>query len=107
MIPQNQNEQVLAIPIKDQSEPVEFSMDQMHVCKQVKFLFLCYLSKLNIQPTQESCLIAFANKQYLDTVHLCQLTISCPQEILYQTECHLSLKEHQIRVGRSFENRSF
>jgi hypothetical protein len=86
LIPQNQNEQILAIPINDQSEPIQFSMEQLHSCKQVISLLFCDLDNLTIQPTQESCLIALANKQYLGATHLCQFTISCPLKLLYQLQ---------------------
>ncbi len=101
MIHQNQNKQIMAIPVNNQSKPVKFFMDQLHLCKQVKSLFLCDLSKLNIQPSQESCLIALANNQYLDTIHLCQFTISRPQELLYQIQSNhylLYLADHQYPV---------
>jgi hypothetical protein len=101
MIPQNQNKQILAIPINNQSEPVQFSMDQLQLCKHVKSLFLCDISKLNIQLTQESCLIALAHKQYLDAVHLCQFTIYRPQEIIYPIQSNqylLYLATHQYPV---------
>ena len=64
VMPQNQNDQILAIPINAQSEPIQFSMKQLHLCQQVNSLFICDLDKMTIVPTQESCLIALANKQY-------------------------------------------
>jgi len=101
LIPQNQNKQLLAIPINDQSKPVQFSMDQLHHCKQVKSLFLCDNAKLNIQPTNKSCLIALAHKQYLDAVHLCKFTIFRPNKLLYQIQSNqyfLYLAKHQYPV---------
>ncbi len=101
MIPQNQNEQLLAIPINDQSKPVQFSMDQLHLCKQVKSLFLCDNAKLNIQPTNKSCSIALAHKQYLDAVHLCKFTIFRPNKLLYQIQLNqyfLYLAKHQYPI---------
>ena len=64
VMPQNQYDQILAIPIKEESEPIQFSTKQLHLCQQVNSLFICDLDKMTIVPTQESCLIALANKQY-------------------------------------------
>jgi hypothetical protein len=83
---QNQNEQILAIPINAQSEPIQFSMEQLHLCKQVEALFFCNLEQLTTVPTQESCLIALATKHYSAAVHLCQFSISRPIELLYQLQ---------------------
>jgi hypothetical protein len=41
---------------------------------------------MNTVPTHESCLIALANKQYLDATHLCNFSISHPNELLYQIQ---------------------
>ena len=101
MLPQNQNEQILAIPINHKSEPIQFSMEQLHLCKQVKSLFFCDVNNLTIQPTQESCLIALANKQYSDTTLLCHFTISRPTKLLYQLQPYqylLYLDDHQPTV---------
>jgi hypothetical protein len=52
VIPQNQNEQILAIPINDQSEQIQLSMEQLHLCKQVKAFFFCDLDQMTIVLTQ-------------------------------------------------------
>jgi hypothetical protein len=61
VMPQNQYDQILAIPIKEESEPIQFSMKQLHLCQQVNSLFICDLEHMTTVPTQESCLIALAN----------------------------------------------
>jgi hypothetical protein len=101
MLPQNQTEQILAIPINDQSEPIQFSVEQLHLCKQVKSLFSCDIDNLTIKPTHESCLVALANKHYSDANVLCHFTISHPTEILYQLQPYqylLYLDVHQPTV---------
>jgi hypothetical protein len=107
MIPQNQNKQILAIPINDQTEPIQFSMEQLHLCKQVKSLFFRDLDQLTIVPTQESCLITLANKQYSDAVHLCPFSISHPLELLYQLQSDQYLlysANHQSQVYKCIGN---
>jgi hypothetical protein len=101
VMPQNQNDQILVIPINDQSEPIQFSMKQLHLCQQVNSLFICDLNQMTIVPTQESCLIALANKQYSDATHLCNFSISHPNELLYQLQSDQYLlysAEHQSHV---------
>jgi hypothetical protein len=76
-------------------------MEQLHLCKQVKSLFFRDVNNLTIQPTQESCLIALANKQYSDTTLLCHFTISRPTKLLYQLQPYqylLYLDDHQPTV---------
>ena len=43
VLPQNQYDQILAIPINEDSRPIQFSTKQLHLCKQVNALFLCDL----------------------------------------------------------------
>jgi hypothetical protein len=100
MLPQNQHKQILAIPINDRPDPIQFSMEQLYLCKQVKFLFF-YDNNLTIQLIKESCLIALANKQYSDAPLLCHFTISRPTELLYQLQPYqylLYLDDHQPTV---------
>ncbi len=66
VMPQNQYDQILTIPINKDSKPIQFSTKQLHLCQQVNFIFICDLEHMTTVPTQESCLIALANKQYLD-----------------------------------------
>jgi hypothetical protein len=52
-------------------------------------------------PTHKSCLIALANKQYLDATHLCNFSISRPNELLYQIQPDQYLlysADHQFQV---------
>jgi len=102
VLPQNQYDQILAIPINEDSRPIQFSTKQLHLCKQVNSLFLCDLfEQITTVPTQESCLIALANKQYKDAIHLCNFTISRPNELLYriQPEQYLLYSaDHQPQV---------
>jgi hypothetical protein len=87
VLPQNQYDQILAIPINEDSRPIQFSTKQLHLCKQVNSLFLCDLfEQITTVPTHESCLIALANKQYKDAIHLCNFTISRPNELLYRIQ---------------------
>ena len=97
VLPQNQYDQILAIPINEDSRPIQFSTKQLHLCKQVNSLFLCDLfEQITTVPTQESCLIALANKQYKDAIHLCNFTISRPIESnlsnIYYTRPTINLK---------------
>jgi len=102
VLPQNQYDQILAIPINEDSRPIQFSTKQLHLCKQVNSLFLCDLfEQITTVPTQESCLIALANKQYKDAIHLCNFTISRPNELLYQIQPEQYLlysADHQPQV---------
>ena len=102
VLPQNQYDQILAIPINEDSRPIQFSTKQLHLCKQVNSLFLCDLfEQITTVPTHESCLIALANKQYKDAIHLCNFTISRPNELLYriQPEQYLLYSaDHQPQV---------
>ena len=102
VLPQNQYDQILAIPINEESRPIQFSTKQLHLCKQVNSLFLCDLfEQITTVPTQDSCLIALANKQYKDAIHLCNFTISRPNELLYriQPEQYLLYSaDHQPQV---------
>ena len=102
VLPQNQYDQILAIPINEDSRPIQFSTKQLHLCKQVNSLFLCDLfEQITPVPTQESCLIALANKQYKDAIHLCNFTISRPNELLYQIQPEQYLlysADHQPQV---------
>jgi hypothetical protein len=102
VLPQNQYDQILAIPINEDSRPIQFSTKQLHLCKQVNSLFLCDLfEQITTVPTQDSCLIALANKQYKDAIHLCNFTISRPNELLYriQPEQYLLYSaDHQPQV---------
>jgi len=66
--------------------------------QQVKSLFLCDISKLNLKPTQESCLIALACKQFLDAVHLCQFSINQPNKLLYQIQPNTSSVQPNICI---------
>ncbi len=75
-------------------------MYQLHLYKQVKSLFFCYLDQLTIQPTQESCLITLANKQYSDTTHLCQFTIYKLKSDQYL----LNWANHQSQVYECIRN---
>jgi hypothetical protein len=101
VLPQNQYDQILAIPINEDSQPIQFSTNQLHLCKQVNSLFICDLEHITTVPTHESCLIALANKQYLDAIHLCNFSISRPNELLYriQPEQYLLYSaDHQPQV---------
>ncbi len=52
-------------------------------------------------PPHESCLIALANKHYLDAIHLCNFSISRPNELLYQIQPEQYLlysADHQSQV---------
>jgi hypothetical protein len=101
------NDQILAIPINDQSEPIQLSMKQLHLCQQVNSLFICNLDQMTIVPTQESCLIALANKQYLDATHLCNFSISRPNKLLYQLQSDQYLlysADHQSQVYKCIGN---
>jgi hypothetical protein len=107
MIPQNQNEQILAFPINDQSEPVQFSKDQMHLCKQIQYIYYCDIEKMKIKTTEDSCLIALANKNYLAGLDLCNFTISNHRELVYQIKPDLYLlysADHQHPVYKCTEN---
>jgi len=107
MIPQNQNEQILAFPINEQSEPVQFSKDQMHLCKQIQYIYYCDIEKMKIKPTEDSCLIALANKNYLAGLDLCNFTISNHRELVYQIKPDLYLlysADHQHPVYKCTEN---
>ena len=107
MIPQNQNEQILAFPINEQSEPVQFSMDQMHLCKQIQYIYYCDIEKMKIKTTEDSCLIALANKNYLAGLDLCNFTISNHRELVYQIKPDLYLlysADHQHPVYKCTEN---
>jgi hypothetical protein len=86
VMPQNQYDQILAIPINEDSTPIQFSTKQLHLCQQVNSLFICDLEHITTVPTHESCLIALANKQYLDAIHLCNFSISRPNKLLYQIQ---------------------
>jgi hypothetical protein len=100
-MPQNQYDQTLAIPINEDSKPIQFSSKQLHLCQQVNSLFVCDLEHLTTVPTHESCLIALANKQYLDATHLCNFSISLPSELLYQIQPDqylIYLANHQPQV---------
>jgi hypothetical protein len=92
----------LAIPINEDSRPIQFSTKQLHLCKQVNSLFLCDLfEQITTVPTQDSCLFALANKQYKDAIHLCNFTISRPNELLYQIQPEQYLlysADHQPQV---------
>ena len=101
VLPQNQYDQIMAIPINEDSRPIQFSIKQLHLCKQVNSLFICDLEHMTTVPTHESCLIALANKQYKDAIHLCNFSISRPNELLYriQPEQYLIyLADHQPQV---------
>jgi hypothetical protein len=101
VLPQNQYDQILAIPINEDSRPIQFSTKQLHLCKQVNSLFICDLEHMTTVPTHESCLIALANKQYKDAIHLCNFTISHPNELLYQIQPEQYLlysADHQPQV---------
>jgi hypothetical protein len=101
VMPQNQYDQILAIPINEDSQPIQFSTKQLHLCKQVNSLFICDLEHMTTVPTHESCLIALANKHYLDAIRLCNFSISRPNELLYriQPEQYLIYSaEHQPQV---------
>ena len=107
MIPQNQNEQILAFPINEQSEPVQFSKDQMHLCKQIQYIYYCDIEKMKIKTTEDSCLIALANKNYLAALDLCNFTISNHRELVYQIKPELYLlysADHQHPVYKCTEN---
>jgi hypothetical protein len=73
-------------PINAQSESIQFYMKQLSSFQQVNSLFICDIDQMNTVPTQESCLIALANKQYLDASHLCNISISRPNELIYQLQ---------------------
>jgi hypothetical protein len=101
VLPQNQYDQILAIPINEDSQPIQFSTKQLHLCQQVNSLFICDLEHMTTVPTHESCLIALANKQYLDAIHLCNFSISRPNELLYQIQPDQYLlysADHQSQV---------
>jgi len=101
VLPQNQYDQILAIPINEDSRPIQFSTKQLHLCKQVNSLFICNLEYMTTVATHESCLIALANKQYKDAIHLCNFTISRPNELLYQIQPEQYLlysADHQPQV---------
>ena len=101
VMPQNQYDQILAIPINEDSTPIQFSTKQLHLCKQVNSLFICNLEYMTTVATHESCLIALANKQYLDAIHLCNFSISRPNELLYQIQPDQYLlysADHQSQV---------
>jgi hypothetical protein len=100
-MPQKQYDQILAIPINEDSKPIQFSTKQLHLCQQVNSLFICDLEHMTTEPTHESCLIALANKQYLDAIHLCNFSISRPNELLYQIQPDQYLlysADHQSQV---------
>jgi hypothetical protein len=86
VMPQNQYDQILAIPINEDSKPIQFSTKQLHLCQQVNSLFICDLEHMTTVLTHKSCLIALANKQYLDAIHLCNFSISRLNELLYQMQ---------------------
>jgi hypothetical protein len=97
VMPQNQNDQILAIPIKAQSEPIQFSMKQLSTCQQVNLLFICDINQMTTAPTQESCLIALANKQYSDATHslslvLTNLSINSNLTNIYYTQPNINIK---------------
>jgi hypothetical protein len=101
VMPQKQYDQILAIPINEDSKPIQFSTKQLHLCQQVNSLFICDLEHMTTVPTHESCLIALANKQYLDAIHLCNFSISRPNELLYQIQSDQYLlysADHQSQV---------
>ena len=107
MIPQNQNEQILAFPINEQSEPVQFSNDQMHLCKQIQYIYYCDIEKMKIKTTEDSCLIALVNKNYLAALDVCNFTISNHRELVYQIKPELYLlysADHQHPVYKCTEN---
>ena len=107
MIPQNQNEQILAFPINEQSEPVQFSKDQMHLCKQIQYIYYCDIEKMKIKTTEDSCLIALVNKNYLAALDVCNFTISNHRELVYQIKPELYLlysADHQHPVYKCTEN---
>jgi hypothetical protein len=82
-------------------------MEQLHLCKQVIAFFFCDLNQMTIVLTQESCLIALANKHYSDAAHLCQFSISCPTELLYQLQSDKYLLysvDHQSQVYKCIRN---
>ncbi len=107
VLPQNQYDQILAIPINEDSQPIQFSTQQLHLCQQVNSLFICDLEHMTTVPTNESCLIALANKQYLDAIHLCNFSISRPNELLYRIQPDQYLlysADHQPQVYQCIGN---
>ena len=107
MIPQNQKEEILAFPINDQSEPVQFSKDQMHLCKRMQYIYYCDIEKMKIKTTEDSCLIALVNKNYLAALDVCNFTISNHRELVYQIKPELYLlysADHQHPVYKCTEN---
>jgi hypothetical protein len=101
VMPQNQYNQILAIPINEDSKPIQFSMKQLCLCQQVNSLFVCNLEHMTTVPTHESCLISLANKQYLDATHWCDFSISCHNKLLYQIQTDQYLlysADHQSQV---------
>jgi hypothetical protein len=42
-MPQNQYDQILAIPINEDSKPIQFSTKQLHLCQHMNSLFVCDL----------------------------------------------------------------
>jgi hypothetical protein len=63
-IPLRAPTRLLAIPIIFASEPFKFPLLLLSACPQVKNVFHCNFSTLNIIPKNESCFIAIAQKQF-------------------------------------------
>ncbi len=107
VMPQNQYDQILAIPINKDSKPIQFSTKQLHLCQQVNSLFIFDLEHMTTVSTQGSCLIALANKQYLDATHLCNFSMSRHNELLYQLQTDQYLlysADHQSQVYQCIGN---
>jgi hypothetical protein len=63
--------QLLAILIKDESEPFKFNKLLLSACPHVNNLFHCNFSTLKIIPKNESFLIAIDRKQFSQAKQLC------------------------------------
>jgi hypothetical protein len=70
-IPLKAPTQLLAIPTNDESEPFKLSKHLLPSCPQVKNLFHCDFFRLNAIPSNESYLIAIAQKQFSKAEQLC------------------------------------
>ena len=84
--PSQLENQVLAIPINDNSDAFQFDirqLDQFGFCTTVKSLRLCKVSQLQIKPANESCLLALARQQYKEALTSCTFAPFQPLEVIY------------------------
>jgi len=62
---------LLAMPINDDSEPLDINFSKLLLCSQVKTLYHCDFSTLDILPPDESCLHAIAHKNFSKVEERC------------------------------------